>query len=136
MSLSGRRPGGLGSIRSGVVASPAPPRRWSQFWSHSSTSTDVRAGQGWSVRRAGNRCRAWAPNHQRPPRLPSVPYHVRITPRDRRRRHRDALALDKDADWIEEHVTAPRRQGRDIFVDGQVFSWDDIDEIHITETDH
>jgi predicted nucleotide-binding protein len=30
---------------------------------------------------------------------------------------------------------APRRQARDIFIDGQVFSWDSIDEIHITETD-
>jgi len=64
-----------------------------------------------------------------------VPYHVRITSKDPKRRSHDALALDKDADWIEEHVTAPRREGRDIFVDGQVFSWDSIDEIHITETD-
>ena len=30
---------------------------------------------------------------------------------------------------------APRREARDIFIDGQVFSWDSIDEIHITETD-
>ena len=47
----------------------------------------------------------------------------------------DALALDKDADWIEEHIAAPRREGRDIFIDGQVFSWDSIDQIRITETD-
>jgi predicted nucleotide-binding protein len=64
-----------------------------------------------------------------------VPYHVRITPKDPRRRSHDALALDKDADWIEEHIAAPRREGRDIFVDGQVFSWDSIDQIHITKTD-
>lgn len=62
-------------------------------------------------------------------------YHVRITSRDPLRRSNDALALDKDAAWIEEHVVAPRREGRDIFIDGQVFSWDSIDEIHITETD-
>ena len=64
-----------------------------------------------------------------------MPYHVRITSRDPLRRSHDALALDKDAAWIEEHVAAPRRAGRDIFVDGQVFSWGGIDEIHITETD-
>jgi len=64
-----------------------------------------------------------------------VPYHVRITSRDPRRRSHDALALDKDADWIEEHIAAPRREGRDIFIDGQVFSWESIDQIHITETE-
>jgi predicted nucleotide-binding protein len=64
-----------------------------------------------------------------------VPYHVRITARDPQRRSHDALALDKDADWIEEHIAAPRREGRDIFIGGQVFSWDGIDQIHITETD-
>jgi WD40 repeat protein len=62
-----------------------------------------------------------------------VPYHVWITSEDRGRR-RDGLALDKDADWIEEHIATPRRQGRDIFVDGQVFSWASIGRIHITET--
>ena len=64
-----------------------------------------------------------------------MPYHVRITPRDLRRRSHDALALDKDERWIEEQIAAPRRQGRDIFVDGQVLSWDDIDKIRITWTD-
>jgi hypothetical protein len=64
-----------------------------------------------------------------------VPYHVRITSRDPLRCSHDALALDKDAAWIEAEVVAPRREGRDIFIDGQVFSRDSIDEIHITETD-
>ena len=64
-----------------------------------------------------------------------MPYHVRITSRDPLRRQHDALALDKEADWIEEHIVAPRREGRDVFVDGQVFSWDSIDQILITETD-
>jgi predicted nucleotide-binding protein len=64
-----------------------------------------------------------------------VPYHVRITSKDRERRSHDALALDKDADWIEQSIASPRREGRDIFIDGQVFSWDSIDQIHITETD-
>ena len=62
-------------------------------------------------------------------------YHVRITPKGRQSGSQDALALDKDADWIEEHITVPRRQGRDIFVDGRVFSWTDVGQIHITETD-
>jgi DNA-binding beta-propeller fold protein YncE len=64
-----------------------------------------------------------------------VPYHVKIRSEDRGQNRRGALALDKDADWIEEHIAAPRRQGRDIFVDGQVFSWDSIGEIHITQTE-
>jgi hypothetical protein len=64
-----------------------------------------------------------------------VPYHVRITPKDLRRRSRDALELDKDEHWIEEHIAAPRHQGRDTLVDGQVFTWDSIDKIHITWTD-
>lgn len=63
-----------------------------------------------------------------------MPYHVRITSKDPQRRSRDALALDKEAGWIEEHIAAPWREGRGIFVDGQVFSLDSIDQIHVTET--
>jgi predicted nucleotide-binding protein len=68
-------------------------------------------------------------------RLFKVPFHVRITSRDPLRRSHDALALDKDSDWIEERIAAPRREGRDIFIDGQVFTWDSIDKILITETE-
>jgi len=57
-------------------------------------------------------------------------YHVRITPRG----GQDAFALDKDADWIEEHIAAPRREGQDIFVGGRVLSWPDVEQICITET--
>ena len=64
-----------------------------------------------------------------------MPYHLRITPRARKRRRPDIVALGKSADWIEENIAAPRRQGRDIFVEGQVLSWEDIDRIRITETD-
>jgi WD40 repeat protein len=64
-----------------------------------------------------------------------VPYHVRITSKDLQRRSHDALALDKDERWIEEHIATCRRQGSDIFVDGQVFTWDSIDKIRITWTD-
>jgi len=61
-------------------------------------------------------------------------FHVRITSTDPMRRSDDALALDKDEEWLEEHVLAPRRDGREIFIDGRVMSWDEIDQIHITET--
>ena len=64
-----------------------------------------------------------------------MPYHVRITSKDPQRRSRDALALDKDERWIDEYIVTPRRRGRNIFIDGQVFSWDDVDEIHISHTD-
>jgi len=63
-----------------------------------------------------------------------MPYHVRITPNGRQHSTRDALALDKDADWIEEHIAGPRRVGRDIFIDGQVLSWAEVNQIHIMET--
>ncbi len=64
-----------------------------------------------------------------------MPYHVRITPTDLRRRQRDIVVLDKDADWIETNIAAPRRRGESIFIDGQTIAWAFIDEIHITETD-
>ena len=64
-----------------------------------------------------------------------MPYHLRITRTAWKRRRPDIVALGKSADWIEETIAAPRRQGRDIFVEGHVLSWDDIDSIRITETD-
>lgn len=69
------------------------------------------------------------------PKLCRMPLHVRITSKSPLRRHADALALDKDEVWLEENILAPRREGRDIFVDGQVFSWDGIDAIRINETE-
>lgn len=64
-----------------------------------------------------------------------VPYHVRITPTDLRRRQRDIVVLDKDAAWIEEHIAGPRRRGDAIFLAGQTIAWAFVEEIHITETD-
>jgi hypothetical protein len=64
-----------------------------------------------------------------------VPYHVRITPTDLRRRQHDIVVVDKDADWIETHIATPRRRGESIFISGQTIAWAFIDEIHITETD-
>jgi WD40 repeat protein len=67
--------------------------------------------------------------------MPAVPYHVRITPTDLRRRQHDIVVVDKDADWIETHIAAPRRRSESIFISGQTIAWAFIDEIHITETD-
>lgn len=64
-----------------------------------------------------------------------MPYHVRITPTDLRRRQRDVVVVDKDAAWIEEKIAAPRRRGDPVFIDGQLIHWAFIEEIHITETD-
>src|SRR4051794_8810003 len=64
-----------------------------------------------------------------------MPYHVRITHRDRTRRTSDTVALDKDEAWLEEQVVGPRRDGRDTFIGGRVVQWDDVDELHITFTD-
>ena len=61
-----------------------------------------------------------------------MPFHVRITHRDPSRRSRDSLALDKDEAWIEQQIVQPRHAGREIFIDGRVVQWDDVDELHIT----
>jgi predicted nucleotide-binding protein len=64
-----------------------------------------------------------------------VPYHVIVTPRKPEdRRAGEALALDKDAAWVEERVVQHWRQGNAIFIDGRTFAPDNIDKILITET--
>jgi len=64
-----------------------------------------------------------------------VPYHVIVTPRrPEDRRAGEALALDKDAAWVDERVVQPWRQGNAIFIDGRTFAPDNIDKILITET--
>jgi predicted nucleotide-binding protein len=59
-----------------------------------------------------------------------VPYHVRIT-----RGREYTLALDKDATWIERTIVEPRQRAEPIFVSGRTFTWDEIGEIRIAETD-
>lgn len=54
-------------------------------------------------------------------------YHVRVTPIV----PTHTYAFNKDAHWIEEHIATPLRQGRDIFIGGNDFSWADIDKIRI-----
>ena len=64
-----------------------------------------------------------------------MPYHVRITPTARKNQRPDIVTLDKSRFWILDNIAEPRRQGRDIFIEGRVISWDDIDRIQIFETD-
>src|SRR4051812_45994618 len=64
-----------------------------------------------------------------------MPFHVRISHFDPSRRRRDTLALDKDEEWIEQHVVRPRAEGRATFIDGRVVSWDDVDELRVTWTE-
>jgi len=58
-----------------------------------------------------------------------VPYNITIT-------HLAGhyVVVDKNEQWIEEHVARPRREGRDILFDGVVMSWDGIHKINITHT--
>jgi predicted nucleotide-binding protein len=65
----------------------------------------------------------------------SMPLHVRVTRKDRSRNSNDVLVLDKDEDWIGHHVVGPRQRGSAMFIGGQVIEWDDVQEIHITESD-
>jgi predicted nucleotide-binding protein len=64
-----------------------------------------------------------------------VPYHVRITLTARKNRRPGVTVLNRGAFWIEERIAGPRRQGSDIFIDGRVISWADVDRIQIFETD-
>jgi predicted nucleotide-binding protein len=61
-------------------------------------------------------------------------YHVRIESRAPSRRDDATISLDKDADWIEQHIVGPHRVGERIFVSGRTFTWDEIDRITIAAT--
>ncbi len=63
-----------------------------------------------------------------------MPFHLRVTQRNSLQRGSDALVLDKDEEWLLENVVEPRQRGAAMFVAGRVIEWDDVDEIHITET--
>jgi predicted nucleotide-binding protein len=47
----------------------------------------------------------------------------------------DAVAVDKDRDWIERRILQPRREGRAIAVGGHTLAWDEIERIRITVAD-
>jgi Predicted nucleotide-binding protein containing TIR-like domain len=61
-----------------------------------------------------------------------MPFHVRVTHKNRQRRSNDTVVLDKDETWIAEQIVTPRSRGRAMFIGGQVIEWDDVDEIHVT----
>jgi hypothetical protein len=61
-----------------------------------------------------------------------MPFHVRVTHKNRQRRSNDTVVLDKDETWIAEQIVTPRSRGRATFIGGQVIEWDDVDEIHVT----
>jgi predicted nucleotide-binding protein len=63
-----------------------------------------------------------------------VPYHVQIESNDPSRRGDVTVAVDKEADWIEQNIAGPRRRGESIFISGRTFTWDEIDRISITQT--
>lgn len=64
-------------------------------------------------------------------------WHVIISPTQPKRRQGrgEAVAVDKDWPWIERRVLQPRREGKEIVISGQTFSWDEIDRIRITVSD-
>lgn len=64
-------------------------------------------------------------------------WHVIISPRPQGRKSRrdDAVALDKDREWIERRVLEPRRRGEPIAVAGQTFEWSEIERVRITVSD-
>jgi predicted nucleotide-binding protein len=61
-------------------------------------------------------------------------YHVRIESTAPSRRGDATTCVDKDADWIEQHIAGPHQVGERIFVSGRTFTWDEIDRITIAET--
>lgn len=61
-------------------------------------------------------------------------WHVIVTPSVEKRKEdsEDALALDKDREWVESRVLAKRRAGEPITIGGRVFEWDEVSRIRIT----
>lgn len=59
-----------------------------------------------------------------------VPYHVWIIPTKVRGRGH-TWAVNKDAEWIEQHVVGPHQRGERIFISGRTFSWGKIQQIRI-----
>jgi predicted nucleotide-binding protein len=64
-------------------------------------------------------------------------WSVIITPNSGRkgRSSDDAVAVDKDRDWIETRILSPRRLGQPVAVDGHTLEWSEIDRIRITVSD-
>ena len=62
-------------------------------------------------------------------------YHVRITPRTRRRTADDELALDLSEDEVEDRFLGPYRRGLPITTSGRTFALSDIERIRINRTE-
>jgi predicted nucleotide-binding protein len=63
-----------------------------------------------------------------------VYYHVRITPRTRRRSGDDELALDLTAEQVEQRFLDPYRRGLPITTGGRTFALSDIERIRVNRT--
>jgi predicted nucleotide-binding protein len=63
-----------------------------------------------------------------------VYYHVRITPRARRRSSEDELALDLTEEELKERFLEPYRRGLPITTGGRTFALGDIERIHLNRT--
>lgn len=65
---------------------------------------------------------------------PTEYWNVIVSPthRGKGRAKDDAVAVDKDRDWIERRILQPRRDGRSIAIDGHTLAWEDIERIRVT----
>src|SRR5207244_3065904 len=63
-------------------------------------------------------------------------WHVAIEPTAPKQKAggSEAVALDRDRDWVERRVLEPRRRGETISLDGQTFSWDEVARLRITKS--
>ncbi|MGI9021553.1 MAG: TIR domain-containing protein [Solirubrobacterales bacterium] len=60
-------------------------------------------------------------------------WHVIVSPKAGIKRPRsDAVAVDRDRDWIEDRILQPRREGEAIVLQGQTFDWNEIERVRIT----
>lgn len=61
-------------------------------------------------------------------------WHVAIEPTAAKRDAgaHDAVAVDKDRDWIERRILEPRRRGETIALSGQTFTWDEVGRLRIS----
>lgn len=62
-----------------------------------------------------------------------MPFHVRITPKSDRTN--DEIKLDMTKEQLEERILAPYREGRPIVIGGKTIPPDDIEKIHLNETE-
>ena len=61
-------------------------------------------------------------------------WHVIVVPTHKKRKEgwREAVAIDKDRDWVETRILAPRRRGESFALKGMTFNWSDVEQVKIT----